>query len=376
GWGGVHVPRVGQEVIITFLGGDGDRPVVTGRLYNTEQAPQWHTDGRLSGYKSKEYKGAGFNQLVFDDTTGQNRAHLYTTSTNAQLNLGYLVTQQGNERNRFYGSGFALNTDDYGAIVTHKGLYLSTFGRPGAQGTQLDVSEATAQLKAGATLSKTLSDTASKAGAEALAGQVALDHFIDASQDRYTDTGQQDANRFKEPILLAGSPAGIGLVSATSTHMHAGEQVTLSSGKDTNLAVGKSLLASVAEKISLFAASAGAKLFAAKGKVEVQAQSDDIDIIAEKVLRLLSTTSRIEIHAKDEITISAGGSSLKIDGSGITNTTSGKWTAHASLHSMPGPATNPYVMPHIPKSDIQKSDMEFRHLTNWGEPLGGAAYKA
>nr|WP_314545399.1 type VI secretion system Vgr family protein [uncultured Massilia sp.] len=376
GWGSVHVPRVGQEVIVTFLGGDGDRPVVTGRLYNAEQAPQWHTDGRLSGYKSKEYKGAGFNQLVFDDTTGQNRTHLYSTSANAQLNLGYLVTQRGNERSSFYGSGFALSTDDYGAIVTQKGLYLSTFGRPGAQGTQLDVSEATTQLKAGAALGKTLSDTASKAGAEPLAGHDALDHFIDASQDRYTNTAQQNANRFKEPILLAGSPAGIGLASATGTHVHAGEQVTLSSGKDTNLAVGKSLLASVAEKISLFAASAGAKLFAAKGKVEVQAQSDDIDIIAEKVLRLLSTTSRIEIHAKDEVTISAGGSSLKINGSGITNTTSGEWTAHASVHSMPGPATNPYVMPHIPKAEIQKSDMEFRHLTSWGEPLAGAAYKA
>lgn len=46
------------------------------------------------------------------------------------------------------------------------------------------------------------------------------------------------------------------------------------------------------------------------------------------------------------------------------------------MHTMPGPATNPYVMPHIPKTDIQKSDLEFRHLTDWGEPLAGAAYKA
>jgi type VI secretion system secreted protein VgrG len=376
GWGSVHVPRIGQEVIVTFLGGDGDRPVVTGHLYNEDQAPRWHTDGKLSGYRSKEFKGTGFNQLVFDDSSGQNRAQLYSTSTNAQLNLGYLVTQQGNERNRFYGSGFALTTDDYGAIVTHKGLYVSTFGRPGVQGTQLDAVEATAQLKAGAALSKALSDTASKAGAAPLAGHDALDHFIDATHDGYDDTEQQNANRFKEPILVAGSPAGIGLACATSTHVHSGEQVTLSSGKDTNIAAGKSLLASVAEKISLFASNAGVKLFAARGKIEVQAQSDDLDIIAEKVLRLLSTTSRIEIHAKDEVTISAGGSSLKIDGSGITNSTSGKWTAHASIHTMPGPATSPYVMPHIPKTDIQKSDLEFRHLTDWGEPLAGAAYKA
>lgn len=375
-WGGINVPRIGQEVIVTFLNGDADRPVITGRLYNEDQLPQWHTNGRLSGYKSKEFKGSGFNQLVLDDTTNQNRIHLYSSKAHAQLNLGYLITQRGNERSRFYGSGFALSTDDFGAIVTHKGLYISTFGRPGAQGTQLDATESTSQLKAGAALTKTLSDTASKAGAEPLAGQDCLKQFIEATEDRYEGEGQGGANRFKEPILLAGSPAGIGFASVTGTHVHAGADVTLSSGTDTNVAVGKSLLASVAEKISLFAFNAGIKLFAAKGKVDIQAQSNDLDIIAEKMLRLLSTTSRIEIHAKEEVTISAGGSSIKINASGITNSTSGTWTAHASMHTMPGPAKSPYVMPHLPKAELQKTDLEFRHLTDWGEPLVGAAYKA
>ncbi|MEJ7808186.1 MAG: type VI secretion system tip protein TssI/VgrG, partial [Telluria sp.] len=376
GWGCLNVPRIGQEVIVSFLNGDADRPVITGRLYNEDQAPQWHTDGRLSGYKSKEYKGSGFNQLVLDDTTGQNRAQLYSTTTHAQLNLGYLVTQHGNKRTKFYGAGFSLSTDDYGAIVTHKGLYLSTHGRPGAQGTQLDAMEATSQLKAGAALTKTLSDTAAKAGAEALAGQEALREFIEATSDKYEGDGQSGANRFKEAILLASSPSGIGLASAKGTHVHAGDEVTLSSGKDTNIAAGKSLLASVAEKISLFAHSAGIKLFAAKGKVEIQAQSDDLDLIAEKVVRLLSTTSRIEIHAKEEVMISAGGSFLKINTLGITHGTAGTWTAQASMHTMPGPAKKEFVMPHIVKPELKKSDLEFRHLTDWGAPLAGAAYKA
>lgn len=376
GWGGLNVPRIGQEVIVTFLDGDADRPVVTGRLYNADQAPHWHTDGKLSGYKSKEYKGSGYNQLVLDDTSGQNRVHLYSTNTNAQLNLGYLVSQRGNQRDNFYGAGFALSTDDFGAVVTHKGLYLSTFGRPGPQGTQLDATEATSQLKAGASLTKGLSDTAAKAGAEALAGQEGLGHFIEATQDRYDGDGQAGANRFKEPVLLAGSAAGIGLASVQGTHIHAGAEVTLSSGQDTNIAAGKSLVASIAEKISLFAFNAGIKLFAAKGKVEVQAQSDDLDLIAEKVVRLLSTTARIEIHAKEEVMISAGGSFIKVNASGITNGTSGTWTAQASMHTMPGPANQPYVMPHVLKPELQKSDLEFRHLTDWGAPLAGAAYKA
>lgn len=376
GWGGIEVPRIGQDVIVTFLDGNADRPVITGRLYNEDQIPQWHTNGRLSGSKSKEFKGSGFNQLVFDDTTNQNRVHLYSTNTHAQLNLGHLVTQRGNERGPFYGAGFALSTDGFGAIVTHKGLYVSTFGRPGAQGTQLDATEATGQLKSGASLTHTLSDAASKAGAESLAGEVALKHFIDATQDRYEGEGQKDVNRFKEPILLVASPSGIGLASTQGTHVHAGTEMTMSSGLDISIAVGKSLLASVAEKISLFASNAGIKLFSAKGKIEIQAQSNDLDLIAEKVLRLLSTTSRIEIHAKEEVMISAGGSSVKINASGITSSTSGTWTAHASLHTMPGPATSPYVMPHLAKAELKNTDLEFRHLTDWGVPLAGAAFKA
>jgi type VI secretion system secreted protein VgrG len=349
GWGAVHVPRIGQEVIITFLDGDADRPIITGRLYNGEQTPHWHSNGRLSGYKSKEYKGAGFNQLVMDDTSEQNRVQLFSSNTNAQLSLGYLIGQQGNNRAGFYGSGFALNSDAYGAITTQQGLYISTYGRPGPKGSQLDVREARDQLKEAQELTKNLSDVAEKSNAAALPGQDALQEFIGATQAQYSGPGQEQANRFSHPVLLIASPAGIGLSTPKSTHIHSSDQMTMSSGADTNLAVGKSLVASVKEKISLFAYNAGIKLFAAKGKVEIQAQNGDIDIIAEKVLRLLSATDRIEIFAKKEIVIGADGSAIKINGSGITDMTSGKRISHTSDFSVPGPKTMAYSLPTLPK---------------------------
>ncbi|WP_106302844.1 type VI secretion system Vgr family protein [Paraburkholderia sp. BL18I3N2] len=78
-----------STAIVTYIDGDPDRPLITGRVYNSASSPQWHTQGQLSGYKSKEHKGSGYNQLVLDDSTGQNRAQLYSTQTAAQLNLGY-----------------------------------------------------------------------------------------------------------------------------------------------------------------------------------------------------------------------------------------------------------------------------------------------
>jgi len=205
-------------------------------------------------------------------------------------------------------------------------------------------------LQAGSDLSKSLSETAAKSNAEPLDGNASLDAFADATQDKYAGRGQEQANRFKEPVLLVASPAGIALATPKSTHIHAGENVTLSSALDTNLAIGKSLIASVMKKFSLFVYEAGMKLFAAKGKIEIQAQSDDLDIIAQKVIQILSTTASINIAAKTEITLSAGGSYIKLNSAGITNGTSGAWVQHAATHAFVGPDSLAYPLPVMPRA--------------------------
>ena len=73
GWGGIQVPRIGQEVIVDFLEGDPDRPLITGRTYNAGQMPPWSLPGKMmvSGYKSNSTKGGGgYNEFSFDDTKG------------------------------------------------------------------------------------------------------------------------------------------------------------------------------------------------------------------------------------------------------------------------------------------------------------------
>jgi type VI secretion system secreted protein VgrG len=73
GWGAVCIPRIGQEVVVDFLEGDPDRPMITGRVYNGEQMPPYPLPGSMvmSGLKSKTHKGSGYNEMVFDDTAGK-----------------------------------------------------------------------------------------------------------------------------------------------------------------------------------------------------------------------------------------------------------------------------------------------------------------
>jgi type VI secretion system secreted protein VgrG len=72
GWGTIHVPRVGHEVLVSFLEGDPDQPVITGSVYNGKNAPPFKLskDAVISGIKTNTVKGVGYNQLTFDDTKG------------------------------------------------------------------------------------------------------------------------------------------------------------------------------------------------------------------------------------------------------------------------------------------------------------------
>ena len=81
GWGGIHIPRIGQEVIVDFLEGNPDRPIITGRLYNADNMPPYElpTNQTQSGIKSHSTKGGtqdNFNEIRFEDKKGEEELHI------------------------------------------------------------------------------------------------------------------------------------------------------------------------------------------------------------------------------------------------------------------------------------------------------------
>ncbi|MFM0295025.1 type VI secretion system Vgr family protein [Paraburkholderia sp. RL17-383-BIF-A] len=345
GYGGVHIPRVGEEVLIDWAGGDCDKPLVTGRIYNGATQPHWHSNGLLSGYKSKEYQGSGYNQMVMDDATGQNRMQLYSSSTNAHLHLGYLIDQSGNTRGSYLGSGFDLKSDAYGALRADRGLYVSTHP---TTSQPLDARAASDQLANSESVMDALSQASESAQAESLkSGHEALKTFTDATQNSATGAstsggntaggGTGSANTFKRPIVLMAAPAGIALSTQKSAHITVDEHINLVSEQSTHVATGKSLVASVTEKLSLFAQNARMKFFAAKGKVEVQAHADNIEMTAQKTLKLISATDAIQAAAKQEILVTSSGAYIRIKDGNIEIHAPGKIDIKGAQHSFSGP---------------------------------------
>src|SRR5512135_3121830 len=81
-WGAIFNPRIGQEVIVDFLEGDPDRPIITGRVYNAEQMPPYTLPDNMtqSGVKTHSSKGGGtddFNELRFEDKKGSEQIYFH-----------------------------------------------------------------------------------------------------------------------------------------------------------------------------------------------------------------------------------------------------------------------------------------------------------
>src|SRR5262249_37081546 len=81
-WGVVFNPRMGQEVVVDFLEGDPDRPLITGRVYNAEQMPPYALPANQtqSGIKTRSSKGgspSNFNQIRFEDKKGSEQLFIH-----------------------------------------------------------------------------------------------------------------------------------------------------------------------------------------------------------------------------------------------------------------------------------------------------------
>jgi len=75
-WGGMTIPRIGQEVVVDFLEGDPDQPIIIGRVYNGESMPPYDLPGKkvVSGVKTNSTPGGGgYNELAMDDTKGSEK---------------------------------------------------------------------------------------------------------------------------------------------------------------------------------------------------------------------------------------------------------------------------------------------------------------
>ncbi|CZU86192.1 type VI secretion system Vgr family protein [Enterobacter hormaechei] len=291
---GLHLPLLaGTEVAIGFEDGNPDRPYIAGVLHDSA-----HGDHvTIRNYKRNVLRTPANNKIRLDDERGKEHIKVSTEyGGKSQLNLGHLVDSEKQQR----GEGFELRTDSWGAIRAQKGIFISADGQARAQGQVLEMQAAMSQLEQARSLAEALRSAAEAARAELADVQTQKALLSEALTD------------LKKAALLVSAPEGIAQVTGKSLQQSAGDNIISTSGGHTDFSALKRFTVAAGERVSLFAQKLGIKMFAGKGKVEIQAQGDEMTLDALKDIRISSSEGKLIISAKQEIVLTSGGGYIRI----------------------------------------------------------------
>jgi type VI secretion system secreted protein VgrG len=144
-WGAIHIPRIGQEVVVDFLEGDPDRPIIVGSVYNADMMPPYSLpDNRTqSGIKSRSSMGGGpsnYNELRFEDKKGKELITLHAEKD--------LLTEVENDETRTVGHDRTTTIQRHETKTIKEGNETITLER-GKQSTTLKMGDQSTTLDMG-----------------------------------------------------------------------------------------------------------------------------------------------------------------------------------------------------------------------------------
>lgn len=328
---GFHFPLIdGTYVDVAFRDGNPNKPYIAHVQHNSQHTDLITNQGRW--LSRNVIRTQGDSKFEIEDWKGEEHAKLSTEhSGKSQLTLGHIVDGKHKKR----GEGFELRTDRQGAVRAGGGLLLSADIQQRANGKQNDTSAALEQLEMVQAQAQALTDAAKSAKAE-IADLKAENAWLQAS-----------VSELKEAVLLLSAPKGVAVSTPDRVCVGAGKDVNVATGADFAVSALKNIVVAAGNALSLFAHGLGVKLFAARGKVQIQAQSDELSMAALKDITISSTDGKLILTADKEVWIGAGGSYIRIDACCIEQVTPGdmKQKAVSWLRQEPGSAVRKASLP-------------------------------
>ncbi|WP_063803160.1 type VI secretion system Vgr family protein [Burkholderia ubonensis] len=356
GFGFVALPRVGQEVTVLYHESDPDKPFVTARQVNGFNQPPWELpkNQALTGWLSRALTGSQSTAVVSDDTPGKLQVQVASDHAKTRLVVGYNTRiEAGAGRMDARGEGWELATHAWGVARANRGMLLTTETREGAASPVKDMGETITRLTQARDVQESLTALAQRHGAQRRhADQSEVARAITIQNDAIRGvpaTPDQPFPEFARADMALSSAEGLAVTAARSVHVAADEHIALTSVGHVAIATGRSVFASVREVFSLFVRK-GLRLIAGTGKVEIQAQQNDVEIIAKQVLDLISAAGSIRLTAAKSIELKVDGTAVRLGPDGFQVLTGGKCHWYAGDHQTFGPQPMPV---NVPLTEIQ-----------------------
>jgi type VI secretion system secreted protein VgrG len=379
--GAVGLPRVGSEVLVAFLGGDPDRPIILAQLYNQRSAPpafngygELPGNRYLTGTRTREVSGARGNQLRFDDTRGQISAQLGSDHGASELNLGWMTQPRGQGGGSPRGEGAELRSDLSVSVRGAQGVLISAEAAPGAAGSQLE----RAGLIGLAEVMQGVLDEVGKLASvhnEDEPSQQRLAALVDKLKRWHAGSNVAESEAAGgEAIVAANGPAGTIIASNDNLALGASSKIDMVSAGDAEVSAGRNIFLRAARGLSMFAHELGMKLGAARGDIIVQTHLGNIQIKSSGRISLIAA-ERIELEAPAVKIIAPGASTDWVDGK-ITHQSSGQQVQKAAefVHLGPGGATPEGLT--LPTSHLHTDEYVVLRYLQTGAPIPNQRYKA
>jgi len=372
---------VGTEVLVAFMGGDPDRPIVLSQLYNGRaQPPALSRTGDLpgnrylAGMRSREIGGARGGQLLFDDTPGQIGVQLASDHGEAQLNLGWMSEPRLDGQGAPRGEGAELRSSKAVAVRGGEGVLISAGGKAGDATSQLERSG----LVGIADLMHSVLDELGRLAAEHGEDEQAKPRLAElAGRLRSWQDGTNvapESGQGRQPMVAVTAPASVVLASDDSIALGAQAKIDLVSGGDAEMATGGSLFLRAARKLSLFAHELGLKLTAGRGNVTIEAHQGAVAIKSSGRISLISGEA-VYIEAPIVRVVAQGAQTEWCEGR-LTQQSSGEHVIKAASIVRAGPVGGNPSAPDLGASAIHTDErLVLRHLQT-REPIPAQRYIA
>jgi type VI secretion system secreted protein VgrG len=270
-WGAIHIPRIGQEVVVEFLDGDPDRPIITGRVYNGDNPVPYELPANKtqSGIKSRSTLGgstANFNEIRMEDKKGSEQLYIHAEKNQDNVVENNETTFVGNNRTEDVGHDetISIGHDRTETVGNHETITIGvnrteTVGNNetitiGVNRTESVGSNETVTI--GANLSHTVGASETKTVALMRVHTVGVNEMISvgAAQEitvggvQATTVGASQSNSVgsdQDNTIGGGQATSVGKDQSVTV----GENRAVSIGKDDSLTVGKKISINAGDEI-------------------------------------------------------------------------------------------------------------------------------